>query len=193
MPTPLLWDDPGLAWDMPGVFWDGEAVTTENPPTMAIDNRISLTITPAQKTAITDAVTALKTALAGLTINLTPEERHALPKIADRTTAFDEKCEFYMGSRPELIPSFVDTAELAKDRAAIATLWPCLKELRPICEAFDDTVTELYSDVYMDDLSFYQSVKQAAKRNVNGADTIYQDLKERFKKAPATPPTPPTP
>ena len=38
---------------------------------MASDNRISVEISAAQKTAIVDAVTALKTALQGITINLT--------------------------------------------------------------------------------------------------------------------------
>ena len=42
---------------------------------MASDNRISLQVTPAQKAAIDDAIAALKTSMAGLLINLTPEEK----------------------------------------------------------------------------------------------------------------------
>ena len=83
---------------------------------MASDNRISLEITAAQKTAIVDAVMALKAALNGITINLTKEERQSLPKIGDKTLAFDEKCQAYMAARPELVPGFIDMAELAKDR-----------------------------------------------------------------------------
>lgn len=40
---------------------------------MASDNRISIDITPAQKTAIEDAAAALKAALQGIIINLTKE------------------------------------------------------------------------------------------------------------------------
>ena len=47
---------------------------------MASDNRISLEITAAQKTAIVDAVMALKAALNGITINLTAEEKQSLPR-----------------------------------------------------------------------------------------------------------------
>jgi hypothetical protein len=159
---------------------------------MASDNRISLEITPAQKTAIVNAVTALKTALDGITINLTKDERQTLPKIGDKTIAFDEKCAAYMAARPELVPSFLDVA--TKDRALIADLLPCLREIAPICEGLEDTITLAYSDVYVADLAFHQNVKQAAKRGVPGTDTIYDDLKTRFPGRPkAEPPTPPTP
>ena len=150
---------------------------------MASDNRISLDITAAQKTAIVDAVMALKAALNGITINLTKEERQ-----------FDEKCQAYMAARPELVPGFIDMAELAKDRKAIADLLPCLREIAPICEGIEDTITLAYSDIYVADLAFHANVKQAAKRGVPGTDTIYDDLKARFPGRPkAEPPAPPTP
>jgi|APTNR8051073442_1049403.scaffolds.fasta_scaffold02011_14 hypothetical protein len=66
-----------------------------------------------------------------------------------------------MASRADLVPSFLDTAEMAKDRKLVA------------------------------DLAFYQNVRQAAKRGVSGADTIYNDLKERFPGRPKKEPEPP--
>ena len=51
----------------------------------------------------------------------------------------------------------------------------------------------------MADLSFFQTVRQASKRDVPGADTIYDDLKVRFPgvagdlEEPEPLPTPPTP
>ncbi len=161
---------------------------------MASDNRISVEITAAQKTAIVDAVTALKTALQGITINLTKEERQTLPKIGDKTLAFDDKCQAYMTARPELVPGFIDLVELAKDRKLIADLLPCLREISPICEGMEDTITLAYSDIYVADLAFHANVKQAAKRGVPGTDTIYDDLKARFPGRPkAEPPAPPAP
>jgi hypothetical protein len=92
------------------------------------------------------------------------------------------------------VPSFLDTAELALDRKLIEDLLPCLRELAPICEGLEDTVSLAYTDVYVADLAFHANVKQAAKRGVPGTDTIYDDLKERFPGRPrVTPPTPPTP
>ena len=55
------------------------------------------------------------------------------------------------------------------------------------------------SEIWMADLSFYQTVRQASKRDVPGADTIYDDLKVRFPgvagdlEEPEPLPTPPTP
>jgi hypothetical protein len=194
MPQPLTWDS-GLMWDDPtsGITWDGLVITTNPTRPMASDNRISIDITADQKAAIVSAVGALKTALQGITINLTKDERQELPKIGDKTLAFEAKCQTYMTTRPELVPGFIDVEELAKDRKLIADLLPCLRELAPICEAIEDTITLAYSDVYVADLAFHANVKQAAKRGVPGSDTIYDDLKARFpgrpKPGPSTPPS----
>ena len=196
MLQPLDWDALNLVWDTLGATWDQGAVEPQNTHTMASDNRISLTLTPTKKAAILAAVAALKAELVGVTINLTVDERQTLPKIGDKTLAFDEKCKTYMSQRPELVPGFVDMAEMVKDRALVADLAPILSELLPICEGVEDTMSLAYTDIYLSDLSFYQSVKQAAKRGAAGTDTIYNDLKERFPgRPPATPPapTPPTP
>ena len=64
----------------------------------------------------------------------------------------------------------------------------------PICEGLEDTIMLANSDNYVGDLAFYQNVRQAAKRGVSGADTIYNDLKTRFPGRPKKDtPTPPTP
>jgi hypothetical protein len=127
----------------------------------------------------------------GITINLTVDEKQSLPRISDGTLAFDEKCVAYMASRADLVPSFLDVAEMAKDRKLVADLLPCLREIAPICEGLEDTVSLAYADIYIADLAFHANVKQAAKRGVPGTDTIYDDLKERFPGRPRTELTPP--
>jgi len=192
MPLPLTWDST-LVWDdpSPGIAWDAMASTPSTNRPMASDNRISLAITAAQKTAIVTAVTALKTALDGIITNLNVDERRSLPKIGDKSVAFDEKCAAYMASRPELVPSFLDTAEMTKDRQLVADLLPCFRELAPLCEGLEDTITLAQSDNMVGDLAFYQNVQAAAKRGVPGTDTILADLKTRFPGRPkATPPAP---
>jgi hypothetical protein len=92
------------------------------------------------------------------------------------------------GFRPELVPGFIDLEEMATDRQLIEDLLPCLRELEPICEGLQDTVSLAYTDVYMADLAFHQSVKVAAKRGVPGTDTIYNDLKTRFPGRPKADP-----
>ncbi|HLO99181.1 MAG TPA: hypothetical protein VK171_11350, partial [Fimbriimonas sp.] len=113
MAQPLTWDMTGadFVWDSPaGLVWDGDVPLSQPKPNriMASDNRISLEITPAQKAALVSAVGALKTALDGILINLTADEKQSLPRIGDNTIAFDEKCAAYMASRADLVPSFLD-------------------------------------------------------------------------------------
>jgi hypothetical protein len=180
---------------MPGLFWDGQAPNS-NPiqRIMASDNRISLELTTEQKASILSAVSALKAALDGLLTNLTPEEKQSLPRIGDNTLAFDEKCAAYMASRADLVPSFLDTAEMAKDRKLVADLLPFFRELSPLCSGLEDTIMLANSDNLVGDLAFYQNVKQAAKRGVQGAGTIYDDLKTRFPGRPKKDaPPPPAP
>lgn len=190
MSQPLTWSK-SWRWNAPGLVWNGLAPNTYTA--MPSDNRLSVTLAAADKTAVLDAIQTIRTKLPFL-LNLTPEERKALPKMGDKTLAFDQKCAGYMAARPELVPGFISTAELAKDRALAADLNDIARELEQVSEAVNDTVMLALSEAYMADLSFYQSVRQAAQRGVTGIDVIYSDLNQRFPgrpKAAATPATPP--
>jgi hypothetical protein len=132
-------------------------------------------------------------------INLTKDERFTLPKLGSSSLAFDEQCASYMASAPNLIPPFVTATEVAKDRALRLVLSDLLRGAKKLCEKLDDSLMLVGSEIWLADLSFCQTVRQAAKRDVPGADTIYDDLKERFPgvagdpEEPTPTPTPPTP
>jgi hypothetical protein len=99
---------------------------------MASDNRISLEIRAAQKAAVLGAIGALKTALQGIIINLHGDERCTLPKIGDKSLAFDEKCAAYMASRADPVPSFLDTGAMVKDRKLVADVAALSWALSPL-------------------------------------------------------------
>jgi hypothetical protein len=165
---------------------------------MPNDNRISATLAPADKASILTKITEIKTLLPFL-LNLTKDERIATPKLGPASLAFDEQCTTYMASAPNLVPPFVDVAEVNKDRALRVALADILREVNKLAEALDDSLMVVGGEIWLADLSFYQTVRQAARRNVVGADTIYDDLATRFPGAggdpeqPPTPPAPPTP
>jgi hypothetical protein len=199
MPQPLTWDSSSLAYDALGLTWDAVAASTPPHTTMPNDNRISAEVTAANKTAIMTKLTEIK-ALLPFLINLTKDERIQLPKLGSGSLAFDEQCASYMATAPNLIPPFVDPAEVTKDRALRLVLADVLREAHKLCEALDDTHMLVGSEIWMADLSFYQTVRQAARRSVVGADAIYDDLKQRFpgvsgdpEEEPTPPPSPPTP
>lgn len=163
---------------------------------MPDDNRISAEVTAANKTAILTKITEIK-ALLPFLINLTKDERMTLPKLGGSSLQFDEQCASYMASAPNLVPPFLTVAEVDKDRALRLVLADIWREVNKLCEAVDDTLLVVGSEIWLADLSFYQTVRQAARRNVVGADSIYDDLRERFPGVSGdpeeTPPTPPTP
>ena len=182
----------------PGALWNGSVNSTSPPITTPNDNRISAEVTAANVTAIHTKVTEIN-ALLPFLINLTKDERVTLPKLGASSLAFDEQCASYMATAPNLIPPFVDAAEVTKDRALRLVLAGILRETRKLCEKLDDSLMLVGSEIWMADLSFYQTVRQASKRDVPGADTIYDDLKVRFPgvagdlEEPEPLPTPPTP
>jgi len=146
---------------------------------MPTDNRISAVLAPADKTAVLAAIDTIRTKLPFL-VNLSAEERRALPKMSDKTIAFDEKCASYMAAHEDLIPGFVDVGEVTKDRNLRLDLTDVFQQLEQVTEGVSDTVMLAASEAYMADLSFYQNVRQAAQRGVVGADSIYNDLSQRF-------------
>jgi len=159
---------------------------------MPDDNRISAQLTDANKATLLQKIGEIR-ALLPFLLNLTPDERQTLPKLGDKTLAFDEKCASHMAQNPKLVPGFVDLAELEKDRALRTPLSDVVRELDSLTQAVDDTVTLVGHEIYMAELAFYQNVRQAAKRGVSGAQAIYDDLKDRFPGSGATPAVPPTP
>lgn len=194
MAEPLRYDQ-NWRYDTPGLTYGGFAPQTNT--TMANDNRISATLAPADKTTILQKITEIR-ALLPFLLNLTVQERKELFKLGDKGLGFDEKCKTYMAANPTLVPGFVTVAEVDKDRVLRTALLDVQRELASLLEAVDDTTLTLGSEILMADLSFYQSVRQAAKRGTpTGIDVIYEDLRQRFPgtRTPAepTPPTPPTP
>ncbi len=162
---------------------------------MPNDNRVSAELTATNKTAILTKITEIK-ALMPFLLNLTKDERIQLPKLGAASLAFDEQCKSYMTSAPNLVPPFVSVVEVDKDRALRLALADILREVGKLYEMVDDTHLLVGSEIWLADLSFYQTVRQAARRDVAGADSVYDELKVRFPGVggdPEEPETPPSP
>lgn len=157
---------------------------------MPNDNKISASLSAQDMTDILAAFATIKAKLPFL-INLTPKERRSQPTVGTERGGMMESFDMEMGQHPDLIPTFVDVPELDKDRALFSqldTIRACAVE---ICEGVQDTQQVVGSDIYMAYLSFYSSVKQAAKRAVVGIDAVYQNLRRFFPRGSAPAPTPP--
>ena len=96
MPAPLTWDpgDEFLTWDSPlDLRWDGDAPPNPNPQpkTMNEMNRVSATLSAADITAIKNAIAAIRAKLPFL-VSLSNDDRKQLPKMAEKSSGFDDKC-----------------------------------------------------------------------------------------------------
>ena len=115
-------------------------------------------------------------------IALTPDQRKEIPKMSDKTLPFVEKITEYCQSAPQFVPAFMDVEALAGDFKVTQQLTGLFRTVKAMHDNLDDTIMQAGSEAYMNALNYYNSVKQAAKSDVPGAKSIYEDLKKRFEK-----------
>lgn len=153
---------------------------------MPEDNRIAIQIPEADVTEINAAIETLKTKLQPYLIALTPEDRKLLPKMSDKTIPFVDKALDYAQNSPQFAPQYMNVPEMKIDLDALNTLTEFYRPLEQIISGLDDTMMLSGSEAYIAALSYYNSVKMAAKMNVPAAKPIYDDLKERFNRKSKT-------
>lgn len=159
---------------------------------MALDNYLSFELLVADKTDIMTAIQTIVAKLQGKVVNLTPQERKKYGKIGNETANWIKKVRDYMTQRPDLIPVWIDMAELDKDLKAHEDLIEILDRLIDLVEQVEDTSKLISADIWHASLAFYNNVKEASRRKTPGTTTIYQDLQQQFPGRPksANPPTP---
>ena len=123
-------------------------------------------------------------------IALTPEDRQSIPKMSDKTMPFVEKTLEYCASAPQFAPPYMDSEALDSDFKVTQQLTPLFRTIKAMNDGLDDTIMEAGGEAYVNALSYYNSVKQAAKMNVPGAKSIYEDLKKRFERTKTVSVTP---
>ncbi len=148
---------------------------------MSKENIVSIQV-PEQdlQQAITN-LQATKELLKPYLIALQASDRIRLPKMGDKTLPFVRKAAEYTQSRQDFSPPYLNADELAIDLKAVEDLTLVYREAEQLCKSLNDTIMLSGSEAYAEALAYYQAVKQAAKRNVPDAKTVYQDLRQRFE------------
>ncbi|MEP4534968.1 MAG: hypothetical protein ABJ004_17875 [Cyclobacteriaceae bacterium] len=149
---------------------------------MSTENVISIEIPPADVQAVKDALATIQSTLAPYVLALTPEQRKTIPKMSDGTEPFVSKVMDYATSDPQFAPPYMDVPELKKDFDAVTALMPLLRTVDQLKSNLNDTTMMAGSEAFVSALSYYNSVKMAAKMNIPGAKAIYDDLAKRFTK-----------
>lgn len=136
------------------------------------------------KTNLEAAITTIKTILTDKVINLTPEERQRLYKMRSSRASLAQRTMMYAASNPNLIPSYANYAGAVKDYDYYLLSLDWAQKLFGIAESLDDTNKAVGSEVMQFCLIFYTNVKEAARHNVPGSTTIYEDLNSYFDLPP---------
>lgn len=148
-----------------------------------MDNKINFSIPEEVINQVTQKLNEAATLMQPYLIALTPEERRTIPKMSDKTLPFVEKTLEYCQTAPQFAPTYMDREALAADMKVTQQLTPLLRTTIALNDGLDDTAMEAGAESYVNALSYYNSVKQAAKMNVPGAKSIYEDLSKRFERA----------
>ena len=147
-------------------------------------NRISLNLPEELVASVKQHFADASEAVSQSLINLSPEESKALPKLGDKSYSFVTKTLEYMKVPGTPMPPYVNGEELYIDLKAYDTLRQILQSVMPLIDQLNDTMALSGSEAYIAALSFYNYIKGAAKSNVPGAQTIYDDLSSRFPGRP---------
>ncbi|MDR2474157.1 MAG: hypothetical protein LBD53_11495 [Tannerella sp.] len=121
--------------------------------------------------------------LAPYLLPLTPEERHDLPKMGNKTLSFVEKAQDYAHHYPQLCPSYLNVAEFDTDVTDATGLRTVHISAKQLSDNIDDTVIVAGSEAYQAALMFYNAVKAATAQDIPGAKEVYNDLKTRFPRS----------
>ncbi|WP_320054507.1 hypothetical protein [uncultured Acetobacteroides sp.] len=157
-----------------------------------MNNKVSAEITDLMMADFKKDIEAIKAKYPWL-ISLTPEERLSGTHLGEKSISFATKTYDYIGTNPEYLPSYINKVEANRDFSLWSNINQMLRVSNILTDSLNDTAMQAGFEAMEVALAYYNSVKEAAKRNAPGAQTIYEDLRTRFpgQKAKATtkPPT----
>ena len=141
------------------------------------DNKVSAKLSSADREAVMQAITTIREKLPFL-IDLTTEERKALPKLGDKSRAFVSKALEIGTQNPDFLPRSFDLNEMRQDIELFEALYPILLSLTQLQELVDDTSVAVGSEAYAAGLMIYNYAKASGKGS--GLDSMIDDLGRRF-------------
>jgi hypothetical protein len=106
---------------------------------MPESNQVSIVIPPEILTEVETSVATIKTKLEPYLVALTPEERHGIPKMSDKTIPFVEKTLNNAETVPKFAPPYMNVAELKVDFTAVKDLSAILNPLLGVTSNLEDS------------------------------------------------------
>lgn len=150
------------------------------------DNRVSASLSQADQQAVLAAIDIIREKLPFL-IDLTPDERRALPKMGDSSRGFVTQALTIATQNEDILPRSFDLNEMRGDLELLDSLRPVLNALSQLSELVEDTYTAVGSEAYTSALLVYQYARAAGKGSA--LDGALDALGQRFaRKSRSVPP-----
>ena len=111
-------------------------------------------------------------------IDLTVEERKALPKMGDKSRAFVSKALEVATQNPEFLPRSFDIEEMRRDVQLFEGMYPIVMAMMQLQELLDDTYIALGSEAYAAALTVYTFAKASGQGA--GLESVVDELGQRF-------------
>jgi hypothetical protein len=156
------------------------------------NNRLNVTATPTQITAVKTALQTANTNLPFL-VGLTTEERATLPAINVANKTFTEDAINAGVNNAALLPSYLSVANMQNDLTLFNQLDEIIILTKQFLEKLQDTQLLVGSEAYASALTVYKLFGSAADAGVAGTDTINNFLRKRFEGQGKTVTTPQNP
>ncbi len=153
-------------------------------------NRLSVTLTPAAITAAKAAIATINTQVPFL-IGLTGAERKALPKIDVNNKVFVEDALTAINNNSGILPTYINAVEIGKDLELFEQLDELVQLVGQLYDKLKDTQMLAGSEAYVSSLVAYKLFASAADAGLPGAESIYNQLKQRFNVSGSTDTTTP--
>lgn len=141
------------------------------------ENRTAATIAETDVAAILQAIDTIKSRLPFL-IDLSPEERQALPKMGDKSQAFVRKALDLVQQDISFMPRSFEVEPMEQDVALFDSLQTVALALNRLTESVNDTLVVAGNEAYTAALVVYKSAKDNGR---GGAlDGYLDEMGKRF-------------
>jgi hypothetical protein len=140
---------------------------------------ISAKMSDTNRETVLSAIATIKASMPFM-VDLTVEDRKALPKMGDKSRAFVTKALEIATQNPDFLPRSFDLDEMRKDVELFDQLYPLLLSLNQLQEMLENTYTAVGSEAYTAALTVYKYAKVSDQ--VSGLEGIVDDLGQRFTK-----------
>ncbi|MFN8595174.1 MAG: hypothetical protein U0559_03200 [Anaerolineae bacterium] len=141
------------------------------------ENRTAATIAETDVAAILQAIDTIKSRLPFL-IDLSPEERQALPKMGDKSQAFVRKALDLVQQDISFMPRSFEVEPMEQDVALFDSLQTVALALNRLTESVNDTLVVAGNEAYTAALVVYKSAKDNGRGG--GLDGYLDEMGKRF-------------